>query len=492
LTDKETQDWDRGTVLHEYGHAAMMAAYENNASLYPDGGSYSSSHCPHSETDPQFALVEGWAEAMEGAVDDDPQAIQQLGGNIETNQWYNESQDTSCVDGDSGDMDGASVEGSVASVFFDAVDEGNANDESMTYEVGTILDPLRNDHPQTITEFDDYWSGDRQQLAATYTRYGIQTDVSGTTAGNAEGLRLDPSTVTNTSEPVTASADIATSGKDTVFAVDADADGSIQSSEVFVVATDGGNADEASSDGVVNLTFVPRNPGVDSTASVLVAGESGNGDENGTLDLSTPIDPDANATLTVVTQPNFSVTNASPDGVSVSSDATINATADAENTGGRAGQQTLEFRLDTDQDGTLEPGEELANNSTTLNAGDTTTVTFSGLSTSGLSNGTYTHGVFSDNDSDTATITIGQATQGPTQPVGNSNDAPKDGDGDGLYENVDGSGGQNPTILDVIALLQGYDSDPVINDNGAAFNFDGDPNDVVNILDVVALLEQVN
>jgi hypothetical protein len=78
----------------------------------------------------------------------------------------------------------------------------------------------------------------------------------------------------------------------------------------------------------------------------------------------------------------------------------------------------------------------------------------------------------------------------PTLP--NQRERPQDPDGDGLYEDVDGSDGPDqPGILDVIALLDGLDS-PSVQNNPSAFNFEGDPNDAVGILDVVELLEQVN
>jgi iron complex transport system substrate-binding protein len=83
----------------------------------------------------------------------------------------------------------------------------------------------------------------------------------------------------------------------------------------------------------------------------------------------------------------------------------------------------------------------------------------------------------------------GETVTGPTPVSGTAR--PRDPDGDGLYENVDGSRGQGePNVLDVIALLEALDDSAVTN-HGAAFNFDGDPNDAVNILDVVELLEQV-
>jgi hypothetical protein len=104
---------------------------------------------------------------------------------------------------------------------------------------------------------------------------------------------------------------------------------------------------------------------------------------------------------------DFQVSNISPDGANVTAGDEINVTADVENTGTTSGTQTVGFRLDTNQNGTLEASEELVNESVTLDAGNSTTVEFENVSTAGLNiTGQTAHGVFSANDSATATITV--------------------------------------------------------------------------------------
>ena len=104
---------------------------------------------------------------------------------------------------------------------------------------------------------------------------------------------------------------------------------------------------------------------------------------------------------------NFVVSNVSPDGANVTQGQTVDVTADIENTGGADGTQTVGFRLDTNGDGQLDASEELVNQSVQRDAGENSSVTFS-VDTSVLPNetATYDHGVFSQNDSDTATITV--------------------------------------------------------------------------------------
>jgi hypothetical protein len=118
----------------------------------------------------------------------------------------------------------------------------------------------------------------------------------------------------------------------------------------------------------------------------------------------------ANVTVETLAR-DFQVSNVSPDGATATVGDNVTVTADVQNTGTASDTQTMEFRLDTDQNGTLEADEELANTSVSLDAGNSTTVTFDNVSMAGLSAGTYTHGVVSGNDMATATITLqSQAT----------------------------------------------------------------------------------
>lgn len=82
--------------------------------------------------------------------------------------------------------------------------------------------------------------------------------------------------------------------------------------------------------------------------------------------------------------------------------------------------------------------------------------------------------------------TVVETKEGPPPVV---NNPPKDPDGDGLYENVNGD--ETVNIFDVVALFNNLDSDAV-QDNAASFNFNEDPDDVVNIFDVTALFNELD
>jgi hypothetical protein len=158
-------------------------------------------------------------------------------------------------------------------------------------------------------------------------------------------------------------------------------------------------------------------------------------------------DDSATAEITIEAPPtpaNFQVSNLDAPS-SVTAGDPIDVSATVKNTGEQAGTQTVEFRLDGDQDGTLDAGETLATQSVSLDAGETQTVTFSDLDTSGLS-GEYAHGVFTDDDSATATLTVEEPT--PADEVSVSLEP---------SESTVGVGGE--TTLDVV--VSGLDGDGV-------------------------------
>lgn len=66
---------------------------------------------------------------------------------------------------------------------------------------------------------------------------------------------------------------------------------------------------------------------------------------------------------------------------------------------------------------------------------------------------------------------------------------PRDPDGDGLYEDIDGDG--EVTIFDVQALFSNLDS-PVVQNNSRVFNFSGSDESTVSIVDVQALFDELN
>jgi len=110
MPSKATASWDHVTVYHEYAHAVMWTVYGNS---WPPGVVFGD-HWVWMEDVLPDAWSEGWAEFMQCAVDNNPGNLMSDGANIETNDWYNWQ--------DTGDMDGAHVEGETASILWDIFD----------------------------------------------------------------------------------------------------------------------------------------------------------------------------------------------------------------------------------------------------------------------------------------------------------------------------------------------------------------------------------
>jgi len=124
-------------------------------------------------------------------------------------------------------------------------------------------------------------------------------------------------------------------------------------------------------------------------------------------------DDSATGTLTVETAgaATFGVSGLSPTSATVTQGDALTVSAMVDNTGSADGTQTVELRAD---------GTVLASQSVTLAAGASTFVEFTGVDTSGLAVNTYTHGVYSADDSATGSLTVeGDAdTTAPTAPSG--------------------------------------------------------------------------
>jgi len=163
----------------------------------------------------------------------------------------------------------------------------------------------------------------------------------------------------------------------------------------------------------------------------------------------------------------------------------IDVSAEITNAGEETGTQTVEFGIDLDGDGTFADDELLASQDVTLAGGADDTVQFGALDTSGFDAGDYTHGVITDNDSATATITIEESDA--IGPIGEFENAPTDPDGDGLYEDVNGDGTFD--IVDVQALFDNLD-DETIQGSTDAFDFNDDGE--VDVVDVQKLFDEVN
>lgn len=180
-----TNPWTRLSVLHEYAHAVMYSAYGNTM----PSGSGPDPHNIFSESSGGFALKEGWAEFMECAIDNNSNNAEDVGENIESNDWYNYV--------NSGDFDGDIIEGSVASILWDIFDSRSGDDDGLSLgfnnSAGSIWYIFLNNHPSDINQFWTYWFqryAYNQQMWSIFYTYGINKDISPPT---------NPTTVSSTS-----------------------------------------------------------------------------------------------------------------------------------------------------------------------------------------------------------------------------------------------------------------------------------------------------
>jgi cytochrome c oxidase assembly protein Cox11 len=152
---------------------------------------------------------------------------------------------------------------------------------------------------------------------------------------------------------------------------------------------------EGVADGTTDVTVDVNALGTEEGVNYVVPQATG-----GTLTVGEGDAPPAPAT--------FEVSNLDAPDTATAGDA-IDVSADVTNTGEQTATKTVEFRLDANQDGTLAGDEALVSQEVELDPGETETVTFSDLDTSPLAAGTYTHGVFTDDDNATATIEVEEA-----------------------------------------------------------------------------------
>jgi hypothetical protein len=243
------------------------------------------------------------------------------------------------------------------------------------------------------------------------------------------------------------------------------------------VAGDGSSADVAAA--LANTS---------DTGSVPIATVTVSGDAEGTSDIGLTVDAlgteagesyvvteTTGASITVESDDpapepepdpaNFQVSDLNaPDSATQGDNITVSA--DVTNDGDEEATQTVQFRLDVDGNGTLEGDEALTSQEVTLDGDETQTVTFSDLDTSALAPGDYAHGVFTDDDSATATITIEAADDGDDG-ADDGDDGADDGD-DGADDGDDGADDGDDGADD------GDDGDAGDGDDGADDGDDGD------------------
>ncbi|OYR51709.1 hypothetical protein DJ74_03285 [Halorubrum sp. Ea8] len=104
---------------------------------------------------------------------------------------------------------------------------------------------------------------------------------------------------------------------------------------------------------------------------------------------------------------NFQVSNLNaPDSATQGDNITVSA--DVTNDGDEEATKTVQFRLDVDDDGFDNDDDVVLSQEVELDPEQSTTVEFTDIDTSGLDAGDYTHGVVTDDDSATATISINE------------------------------------------------------------------------------------
>jgi hypothetical protein len=321
----------------------------------------------------------------------------------------------------------------------------------------------------TTVEFTDI---DTSALApGTYTHGVVTPDDSATaqieitappTAADFQVSNLQaPATVTQ-GDAVDVSATVTNDGDETAtktveFRVDTDGDGDIANENAVVsqeVELAGGDST------TVEFTDVDT--------SGLPVGTLTHG-------VVTP-DDSATAQITVEAPPtpaSFAVSELQAADSAAPGD-TIEVSATVTNDGEQTATKTVEFRLDLNGDGELTPDETVATEEVSLDAGASTSVTFSPTVPEGVALGEYDHGVFTDDDSETATIRIAPPKLNPQfagQPI--------DTDGDGTYEDVNGDGQVDE--VDAQALFANLDN-PLFDEYEAQFDYNGNGEfDVVDV-----------
>ncbi|MEF8786809.1 MAG: CARDB domain-containing protein, partial [Haloarculaceae archaeon] len=109
-------------------------------------------------------------------------------------------------------------------------------------------------------------------------------------------------------------------------------------------------------------------------------------------------DDSQSGTLTVEDkQANFTVSGLDPTEKTILEGEQLNASATVTNEGNKEETQTVELRVD---------GTTLASKEVTLTPSSEETVTFSKVDTASLNSGTFTHGVYTNDDSQTGTLTV--------------------------------------------------------------------------------------
>ena len=88
----------------------------------------------------------------------------------------------------------------------------------------------------------------------------------------------------------------------------------------------------------------------------------------------------------------------------------IDVSVAVDNSGEESATKAVEFRVDTDDDGSIADESAVASQDVQVDPGESSTVTFEAIGTSDLEPGTHTHGVVTEDDAETASLTVTEAS----------------------------------------------------------------------------------
>ncbi|WP_343160894.1 CARDB domain-containing protein [Halorubrum sp. CBA1125] len=220
-------------------------------------------------------------------------------------------------------------------------------------------------------------------------------------------------------------------------------------------------------------------------------------DSETTLEFQLEVTDDDGAsdtdTVSVTVQPpdaaNFQVSNLDAPSAATQGDE-IDVSADVENTGEQSATKSVEFRVDTNDDDSIGDESAVDSQDIELNPGESTTVTFEDVDTSGLPVGTLTHGVTTPDDSATAQITIDDApptgdkeTTVSLDPASQTGAVGATTTYDVVVDNADGGVGAGELAATVddtsvatitgVNVLNGATADIDVTDSSAEFDYFG-------------------
>lgn len=178
--------WQKDVIIHEYGHCVMYTAYGDSFPAFD----VVDPHYMDTESDPSFAIVEGWAEFFARAVLGDPS------GPSFTSLESTVYADGPFRNGDKGDWDGNIVEGATANVLWDILD-GNDSTDRPSWANDTIGDQVNDrfsifwniflgDNPSSMDEVWSLWQKKDLALATIFVHARFLKDLDMPTNPEAE------------------------------------------------------------------------------------------------------------------------------------------------------------------------------------------------------------------------------------------------------------------------------------------------------------------